>query len=86
MHLKTYTIVMIGLCMLLAGCSKLTADNYSRLKIGMKYEEVKTVIGSPRSCNDTLALKQCSWEDGSRSVDVGFVADQVVWLSANNLK
>lgn len=72
--------------LLVAGCSKLTAANYEKLKMGMSYGEVKALLGEPAKCSDLLAAKQCTWGDESRSVSVSFVGDQVVLFAAQNLR
>lgn len=72
--------------LVLAGCSKLTVENYDKLKMGMPYAEVKTLLGDPSSCTDVLAMRNCTWGDAQRSITVSFVADQVVLFNASNLR
>jgi hypothetical protein len=72
--------------LLLAGCSRLTAENYEQLKIGMPYSEVKELLGAPDDCSDLLAVKNCTWGDAHRNVKVSFVGEQVVVFSATNLR
>lgn len=69
----------------LAGCSKLTQDNYNKLKVGMSYSEVTQLLGKPNQCNDTLAAKSCDWESGESHVNVTFVGDNAVMFSGKGL-
>ena len=42
---------------LVVGCSKLTAENYGKLKAGMSYQEITGILGSPSACNDLAGFK-----------------------------
>ena len=72
-------------CML-GACTKLTVENYDRLRMGMTYNEVKQLLGTPDKCSDVLALKSCTWGNEARYVQVNFVADQVVLFNSSNLR
>ena len=76
----------LGLALLLAACGKLNVENYDKLKSGMSYEEVKRILGPPAKCSDVLGVKQCSWGDETRHVDVSFIGDQVLIFSAENIR
>lgn len=78
--------IALALSLVLAGCSKLTVENYDKLKVGMRYTEVKQIIGAPDQCSDLLAVKHCTWGDEKRHIQVNFVADQVVLFNATNLR
>jgi hypothetical protein len=81
------TAIAIAAALLLAaGCSKLTPENYAKLKAGMSYGEVTAILGGPASCDDTAGFKACRWGDDKRSVTVRFVADKVVLHSAENIR
>jgi outer membrane protein assembly factor BamE (lipoprotein component of BamABCDE complex) len=70
----------------LAGCSKLTPENYARLKPGLTYGEVTAILGRPARCDDLMGFKSCRWGDDRRSVTVRFAGDQVVLYSAENVR
>ena len=76
----------LSLALLLAACGKLNVENYDKLKSGMSYEEVKRILGPPAKCSDVLGVKQCSWGDETRHVDVSFIGDQVLIFSAENIR
>lgn len=72
---------------LLAACgSQLSLENYNKLKVGQSFDEVKKVIGDPTRCDEMLGIRTCVWGDEQRGVNIGFVAGQVMLLSATNLK
>ncbi len=69
-----------------AGCSRLTMDNYNKIKSGMTYKEVVGVLGSPDKCSDVLGMRNCVWGDEKRSITVAFVGEKVIIFSANNIR
>ncbi len=70
----------------LAGCSKVTAENFGKVKTGMDYGQVRDLLGDPSSCSEELGLKGCSWESGEGSARVNFVADKAVAFSSSGLR
>ena len=76
----------IGLALTLAACSKITQTNYDKLHAGMTYAQVKDVLGDPKSCSDVLGIKDCTWGDTKRHIDVNFVGDQALAFSAQGLR
>lgn len=72
--------------LLLCACSKLTLANYDRVKVGMAYEEVTSLLGEPKQCDETLGLRACRWGNDQRSVDITFAGGKVLIASAKNLK
>jgi hypothetical protein len=74
------------LILMVTGCSKLTPENYAKLKVGMSYSEVTTILGSPTSCSDLVGLKGCRWGDDKRHVEVRFAGDAVLLYSAQNIQ
>lgn len=78
--------VLVALALLLAACSKLTVENYDKLKVGMPYTEVKQLLGTPASCSDVLGVKSCTWGDDQRHITVNFIGDQVVIFNAENIR
>lgn len=73
--------------LVLAACgSKVTEANYSRLKTGMTYQEVKGILDEPQGCDDALGLRNCRWGDDERWITIAFVADRVAVTAASNLR
>ena len=71
---------------LLAACSKVTAENYARLKVGMTYQETTAILGSPARCDDTAGFRTCRWGDDKSGITVRFAADKAVLHSAENIR
>lgn len=89
---KNNTTVIIGTFLVallafftLVSCGKVTKENYDKLKIGMEYSQVVNILGDPKECNAVLNAKNCSWIDGSRSINVRIIADKVVFVSSKGL-
>ncbi len=81
--------VIVALAVLIpmvSGCSKLTPENYAKLKVGMPYSEVTTILGGPTSCSDMIGLKSCRWGNDKRHVEVRFAGDAVLLYSAQNVQ
>lgn len=70
-------IVTILLGLVLAGCSKLTQENYDRVKVGMDFSEVVEIIGQPDQCDAALGTKSCTWGSEKKYINIKFVADKV---------
>jgi hypothetical protein len=77
--------LLVSIC-LLAACSKVTAENYAKLRAGMSYKEVSGILGNPTSCDDALGFKSCQWGDAKSHVTVRFAGDAVILYSAENLR
>lgn len=83
--MKIRTILLTSLLLML-GCSKLTLENYSKITMGMTDEEVTQLIGAPDSCDDLLGVRNCTWGNEKRSVNVSFLGGKVMLFSSSNLK
>lgn len=68
-----------------AGCSKLTKQNYDKLKIGMEYKEVTGLLGDTAACDAAIKAKSCTWGDEKKSITVNFVADKVVFMTCKGI-
>ncbi len=77
--------IILLLVLLLAGCSKLTMKNYNRLKIGMSYDDVIGIIGSPDKCSEVMGMRNCEWGDEKKSVNVTFAGDKALIFTCNGL-
>lgn len=80
-------IIVLAAVLALSACSKLTNENYDKLKMGMSEQEVKAILGGPDNCSETLGTKSCIWgkEDGAY-IKVSFVGDNAATFSNNGLK
>jgi len=76
---------LVSICLLVA-CSKVTAENYAKIKAGMSYNEVSGILGNPASCDDVVGFKACKWGDEKSHITVRFAGDAVILYSAENLR
>jgi hypothetical protein len=68
-----------------AGCSKLTKQNYDKLKVGMEFTEVTGILGNAASCDGAMAFKNCTWGDEQKNITVKFVADKIVFMACKGI-
>lgn len=73
------TMVGVALAVVfnLSGCSvqpgKVTPENYDRLNIGMKREEVVEIMGPAQRSYPKFGMKQFTWVEGERHIYAKFV-------------
>jgi hypothetical protein len=80
------TLAIALIAMTLSACSKITVENYNKIQVGMKYDEIKQLLGTPTKCSDVLTVKTCVWGDDKHYVQVSFVADQVLLFNSENIR
>ena len=74
---------MVLLC---SGCSKLTKQNYDKLKVGMEFKEVVEILGDNAICvSFTAGTKSCNWVDEPKNVTVKFVDNKVIVMACKGL-
>jgi hypothetical protein len=74
-------------CMaVLHGCSRLTVENFDRIKVGMAYTEVTAILGDPARCSEALTVRSCVWGDEKKHIDINFVGEKVLLKSAENIR
>jgi hypothetical protein len=79
-------LAILTACVLLAACSKINQDNYSKLKAGMPKTEVESLLGSPTECSGAIGLTSCTWGDEKTFISVQFAGDKVMMFSGQGLK
>lgn len=78
-------IICLAPTLILLGCSKITQENYNKLKIGMDYNEVLKILGKPDQCKSVLNIKNCIWKESSKSITIKIIADKVVFLTSHGI-
>jgi len=82
-------LIILIICLvpmfILLGCSKINKENYDKLKVGLEYEEVLKIMGKPDECESALNMKNCIWEESSKSIKIIIVADKVFFLSSQGI-
>ena len=79
-------IFIVALATLVTGCSKLTQENYDKLKMGMEFNEVVSILGKPDNCSDTLLAKSCMWGNEQRNITVSFIGDKVIIYTSKSIR
>ncbi len=83
-------LFMLFIQLMLAGCSSnsrssVNKENYHRLKMGMSYEEVITILGTRNTCDNAVGDRSCFWGDEKKNIGVQFVRGKVVFLTSTGL-
>lgn len=78
-------IIWLITTIIFLGCSKINQENYDKLKVGMDYDEVLKIIGKPDNCKSVLNMKNCMWEESSKSITIKVFANKVVFLSGHGI-
>ena len=84
--MKRHFFVLLMPLVLVVACSKVTMENYDRLKVGMTFSEVKQMLGDPAKCDEVIGVRSCEWGEASRQIKINFVGDRLVLHSATGLK
>lgn len=86
MLVRIRLIIALSLLAILIGCSKLTMDNYSKIKMGNEYSEVVKLLGKPDNCSEALFVRNCVWGDEQKNITVNFAGDKVLLFTSKNIK
>ncbi|MFO7965750.1 MAG: DUF3862 domain-containing protein [Desulfobacterales bacterium] len=79
-----FLVVIIASCVL-SGCSRLTSENYQKLKLGMTMDEVVDILGEADACDATLGVTSCMWGNEKKNIRIKFVSEKVVFYSSKGL-
>jgi hypothetical protein len=64
---KKLIVIAFLLYLVLFGCSKLNRENYDKIKVGMDYQEVVSIIGDPDKCDAIMGSKNCVWGNENKN-------------------
>jgi len=81
-----WRILTIAILVLLAGCSKVSKENYDKLKTGQDYDEVVNLLGKPDKCSDMLGATSCTWGSEERNIQVSFINKKLLLHTAKNIQ
>ena len=84
--MKLRTLALLSFCVLLAACSKINQQNFSKLSTGMPKAEVEKLLGSPTHCSGALGMSSCTWGDKNSFISVQYAGDKVLMFSGQGLK
>ena len=83
--IKVLLTVIMFVSLSIFACSKVTQENYEKIKLGMAYEEVVDIIGKAQECDSSFGMTNCRWESNGKYIKIQFIADKVVLFSAKGL-
>ena len=78
-------VMAVMLSIILFGCSKLKRENYDKIKVGMDYQQVVSIIGAPDKCDAIMGAKNCVWGNENKNVMINFIGEKVFVRSMNGL-
>ena len=78
-------LLIIAATLSLAACSKVTVENYEKIKIGMDKAEVEAVLGSADNCVEKTLHTNCVWGDESKNIEITLVSDKVTLYNKHGL-
>ncbi len=78
-------LLLLACGLLVLSCSKLTQENYNKIKVGMSYADTVALLGTDHRCDSALGFKNCSWGGGEKVVTIQFLGDKAVLFSAKGL-
>lgn len=91
--IKRTSLTACALCvqLLIAGCgiddrNGVSKEKFDRLKMGMSYEEVITILGTVNTCDKAAGDRSCLWGDEKKNIGVQFVRGKVVFLTSHGLE
>jgi preprotein translocase subunit SecG len=76
------TFLVIAICTLLAACSKVSQDNFEKVKPGMSMKEVVMILGEPTKSESIdiagVSGTSATWKDRSSEINIHFLSNQVL--------
>jgi hypothetical protein len=81
------TALVLALCLAVPACkSKVTVDNFAKVKQGMSEKEVEGILGSPSKSGEEDVplmgkLKVSTWKSGNSVVTVGYKDGKVFTMN-----
>ena len=84
-HLIKITVAALLISAVLFGCSKVNRENYDKIKAGMDYQQVISIIGEPDKCSAALGVKSCVWGNETKNISITFMGNKVFVPSMKGL-
>jgi hypothetical protein len=78
-------LIAVSVLLLVAGCSKVSKENYDKISMGMNYDEVISILGDADECSGAVGVENCTWGGGDKQIKINFVGKKVVLFSAEGL-
>jgi hypothetical protein len=78
-------LIALAMALLIAACSKVSQENFSKIQDGMSEQEVIAILGSPTESNSMSVLgvtgTSSRWVSGDSVIAVRFVGGKVALKS-----
>ncbi|MGQ0654414.1 MAG: outer membrane protein assembly factor BamE domain-containing protein [Betaproteobacteria bacterium] len=82
--MKLFSLVLAA-ALLLAACTKVTQDNFAKIREGMSEQEVRAILGEPTESATTTVLgisgTSSKWASGDAVIAIRFVNGKVALSS-----
>ena len=79
------TLAAFAVALLVSACSKVTQENFAKVKEGMSEKEVHEILGKPTESSTTSVLgisgTSSKWISGDTAISIRFVNGQVALAS-----
>jgi hypothetical protein len=80
------SIALLSFCVLLAACSKINQENYSKLSSGMTKADVETLLGKPADCSGARGMYSSPWGDNTRFISEHSAGHKLLMITGQGLK
>lgn len=74
-------VAAVAAALLVAGCSKATAENYGKIEVGMSKDKVHEIIGSPSKVEGTdigpMSLSVETYNNDPVTITITYTGDSV---------
>jgi hypothetical protein len=77
--------LIIAAALSLAACSKVSLENYEKIKIGMDKTELETILGSADNCVEKTLYTHCIWGDDTKHIEITLVSNTVTLYSKHGV-
>ncbi|MBN1839431.1 MAG: DUF3862 domain-containing protein [Campylobacterales bacterium] len=78
--------LIIFVMLFIAGCSKVSKENYDKIDVGMSFKEVNAILGKANTCDALIGMSDCTWGDEKQYIKIKFVADKVMLIHSKGLE
>lgn len=78
-------LLIIAAMLSLTACSKVTIENYEKIKIGMDKSEVVAMLGEADNCVEKTLHTNCVWGNDAKHIKITLVSNKVTLYSKTGL-
>jgi len=82
--------ILAALLLMVSACSgpapsSVTRANYDKLSLGMTFEAVTEIMGTPPYHSKRFGLDEYTWVNGDRHIHAKFLANRAIYYSSKGL-